>query len=216
VALEGGGNEVKGGFWNSIFPPKYDFLNMLLAQATETRDGVKALYAWLEEGDLSVQPNDLVRIEKQADDLRLRTEYLLLEAFSTPFDRQDIYSFSRQMDHILNYCLSTAIEMRAFGVLPDGTIKSMTTSLHQGTEMIVEAVRILAKDPVATNNMITRMRQTEHDIEKTYVACMAHQFRTEDPIEMMKKREVYHHLKDSGRALSITIDILHRIVVELA
>ncbi len=213
--MDNSGNEAKG-FWNSIFPPKYDFIGMLLAQATATRDGVRALQDWLEKEDLSLPPDEVVRMEQQADDLRLRTEVLLLEAFSTPFDRQDIYTFSRQMDHILNYCLSTAIEMRAFGVLPDGTIRSMTTSLHQGTEMIVEAVRVMARDPAATNKMVLRMRQSEHDIEKTYVACMAYEFRTQDPIEVLKKREVYHHLKDAGRALSITVDVLHRIVVELA
>jgi uncharacterized protein Yka (UPF0111/DUF47 family) len=211
-----GGNDGKGGFWNSIFPPKYDFLALLLSQAMETREGVRAFHSWLDEGDLSCPPTELERIEQQADDLRRSTETLLLEAFSTPFDRQDIYSFSRQMDHILNYCLATAIEMRAFEVMPDGTIKSMTTSLHQGTEMIVEAVRIMTKDPAATDKMIVAMRQTEHDIERTYVACMAYQFKNESPIEVMKKREIYHHLKDAGRALSITVDILHRIVVELA
>ncbi|OPY27954.1 MAG: hypothetical protein A4E31_00990 [Methanomassiliicoccales archaeon PtaU1.Bin030] len=214
--MENKGQETKAGLWNSIFPPKYDFQGMLLSQASETRDGVKAFHEWLDMDDLSQEPRELMRIEQQADDLRLRTEELLLEAFSTPFDRQDIYSFSRQMDHILNFCLSTAHEMRAFKVHPDGTIKSMTVSLHQGTEMIVEAVRIMARDPAATNKMIIGMRQSEHDIEKTYVACMAYQFTTDDVIEIMKKREVYHHLKDAGRALSITIDILHRIVVELA
>jgi uncharacterized protein Yka (UPF0111/DUF47 family) len=214
--MENKGQETKAGLWNSIFPPRYDFLGMLLSQATETRDGVRAFHEWLDMDDLSQEPGELIRIEQQADDLRLRTEDLLLEAFSTPFDRQDIYSFSRQMDHILNYCLSTAHEMRAFKVHPDGTIKSMTISLHQGTEMIVEAVRIMAKDPAATKKMIVGMRQSEHDIEKTYVACMAHQFTTDDVIEIIKKREVYHHLKDAGRALSITVDILHRIVVELA
>jgi hypothetical protein len=29
----------------------------------------------------------------------------------------------------------------------------------------------------------------------------------------LKKREIYHHLRDAGRNLSITVDILHRIVV---
>lgn len=211
-----GKNNGKGGFWSSIFPPRYDFLGLLQSQAEETRDGVRAFHVWLDAEDLSLPPTEVERIEQQADDVRRGTETLLLEAFSTPFDRQDIYSFSRQMDHILNYCLSTAIEMRAFGVMPDSTIKSMTTSLHQGTEMIVDAVKIMGKDPAGTDKMIITMRQTEHDIEKTYVACMACLFNTNDAIEAMKKREIYHHLKDAGRALSITIDILHRIVVELA
>ena len=31
-----------------------------------------------------------------------------------------------------------------------------------------------------------------------------------DHMMVLKKREIYHHLKDAGRALSATADILHR------
>ena len=141
-------------------------------------------------------------------------EGLLLEAFSTPFDRQDIYSFSRQIDNILNFCLSTALEMRAFGVRPDGPIMTMTAALQRGTEMVKDAVLILPKDPARAQAMIRDMRRKVSDIERTYVSGLAVLFSAGEPIEVMKKREVYHHLKDAGRALSITIDILHRIIVE--
>ena len=71
----------------------------------------------------------------------------------------------------------------------------------------------MATDPATAINMIQEMRQAEHDIEIAYVASLAMLFSTADPIDAMKKREVYHHLKDAGRALSITIDILHRVIV---
>jgi uncharacterized protein related to proFAR isomerase len=74
---------------------------------------------------------------------------------------------------------------------------------------------IMSKDPVKAQRMIREMRQKESEIEKIYVADLAVLFSTNEPMEAMKKREVYHHLKDAGRALSITIDILHRIIVEL-
>jgi hypothetical protein len=60
------------------------------------------------------------------------------------------------------------------------------------------------------------MRRSEREIEVLYVASLSAVFESEAPLEAMKKREVYHHLKDAGRNLSITIDILHRIIVELA
>jgi uncharacterized protein len=205
----------KGGLLDSIFPKKYDFLGMLYAQSEMTEAGVKALNAWLVQGDLSLPPTGVADIEQQADELRRHMESVLLEAFSTPFDRQDIYSFSRQIDHILNFCLSTAIEMRAFGVCPDQPIMSMTAALQQGAEMVKEVVKVMSKDPASAQGMIRELRRRESEIEKTYVADLAVLFSTNDPMEAMKRREVYHHLKDAGRALSITIDILHRIIVEL-
>jgi uncharacterized protein Yka (UPF0111/DUF47 family) len=205
----------KGGLLDSIFPRKYDFLGMLFDQAVLTEAGVMALNAWLMKGDISRPPTEVERIEQEADDARRHMEGLLLEAFSTPFDRQDIYSFSRQIDHILNFCLSTAVEMKAFGVRPDSSILSMAAALERGTSLVKEAVKIMSDDPSRAQTMIREMRQKESEIEKAYVADLAIVFSAGDPIEAMKKREVYHHMKDAGRALSITIDILHRIIVEL-
>lgn len=209
------GRNGRTGLLDSIFPRKYDFLGMLLSQAELTEAGVRALNAWLIQGDISRPPTEVEEIEQRADEDRRRMESLLLEAFSTPFDRQDIYSFSRQMDNILNFCLSTAIEMQAFGVGPDRSILAMTAALQQGTEMIREAVMIMSKDPAQAQRMIREMRQKESTIEKVYVTDLAVLFANSDPMEAMKRREVYHHLKDAGRALSINIDILHRIIVEL-
>lgn len=204
----------KGGLLDSLFPKKYDFHGMLYSQASLTEAGVDALNEWLKHGDLSREPIGVMDIEQRADDARRFMEGLLLEAFSTPFDRQDIYSFSRQIDNILNFCLSTAIEMRAFGVRPDGPVLAMAAALQRGTEMVKDAVLILPKDPAKAQMMIREMRKKESEIEKTYVAGLAVLFSSGEPMEVMKKREVYHHLKDAGRALSITIDILHRIIVE--
>lgn len=205
----------KGKGIGSIFPQKYDFHGMLLAQANKNWEGVKALTEWLGKNDLSLPPVDLVRIEQEADDMRHEMEHLLLEAFSTPFDRQDIYSISRQMDYILNFCLSTAIEMRAFGVRSDDAIMAMAMDLENGTAKVKDAISVMAKEPARADLMIREMRRWERDIEVRYVTSLAEMFSREGPIEIMKKREVYHHMKDAARALSITIDILHRIIVEL-
>jgi predicted phosphate transport protein (TIGR00153 family) len=209
-------NGKAAGLLGSIFPPKYDFYGMLTAQAGLTRDGVKALNDWLAKEDLSIQPQEVEEIEQRGDETRRHMEGMLLKAFTTPFDRQDIYSFSRQMDHILNFCLSTAIEMRAFQVAPDVPIASMALNLQRGSEKVLNATQAMATDPARAESMIHEMRQAERDIENAYVASLATLFSSTDPIDAMKKREVYHHLKDAGRALSITIDILHRVIVGLA
>jgi len=57
------------------------------------------------------------------------------------------------------------------------------------------------------------MRRWEREIESTYVGAMVELFRGDDPIKILKCREIYHHLRDAGRTLSITLDTLHRITV---
>ena len=64
-------------------------------------------------------------------------------------------------------------------------------------------------------DLIRKASDADHEIKALYVAGMAELFRTDDPMNALKKREIYHHLRDAGRALRRTLDILHHAVVGL-
>ncbi|OPY31815.1 MAG: hypothetical protein A4E32_01418 [Methanomassiliicoccales archaeon PtaU1.Bin124] len=204
----------KKGILSFMFPSNYDFYQMLFDQAQQTQVGVRALHEWL-ISECNCDPEGIRLEEEKGDGIRLATERQLQEAFSTPFDRQDIYTMSRQMDHILNYSLTTAYEMRAFGVQADNAIMTMTKALENGVDLIAKSVMLLKTDPQKAEETIPLIRGYEHEIEKTYVQAISTVFAKDDPITAMKKREVYHHLKDAGRNMSITVDVLHRIIVGL-
>jgi uncharacterized protein Yka (UPF0111/DUF47 family) len=198
-----------------IFPLRYDFDKMLHDQAVVTAEGIETLEAWLEEAKLS-DPKELIEREDDADKIRHDLEHKLMEAFSTPFDRQNIYAISHQMDLILDFALSTALEMRAFGVYPDDAIRRMTGALLRGVRLVADALKIMVGHPERVDAMIRDMRAAEHEIEKVYVQSMSVLLQGRDAFEALKKREIYHHLKDAGRNLGGTVDTLHRIIVSLA
>jgi tRNA splicing endonuclease len=63
--------------------------------------------------------------------------------------------------------------------------------------------------------MIRRSRSAIHELEDIYVTGTAELFNSDDPMNALRKREVYHHLRDAGRALRSTADTLHTVVVGL-
>lgn len=198
-----------------LFPPKYDFEGMLLQQAETTAAGVKELVNWLNAGAKEA-PKRLEELEQKADDIRHGLERVLSEAFSTPFDRQDMYSISRQMDQVLNFSLSTAVEMRAFGVGPTSAIIKMSEALSQGASLLPMGVSMMRRDKdEKAADIIRQVRKCMHELENTYIQSMAELFGQKDAVLALKEREIYHHLRDAGRNLSVTVDILHRIIVEL-
>jgi uncharacterized protein len=199
-------------FANLLFPTKYDFYGMLSKQAVQTEVGVRALINWLDSGG-NDDPVNVAGEKGKGDQIRLEMESELQRAFSTPFDRQDIYEVSRRMDHILNFSVSTAYEMKAFDVEADQAILIMAGSLLKGAGLIVDCVNTLKENPEEAGNLIPKMREEERLIEKTYIQNMAGVFASDEPIIAMKKREIYHHLRDAGRHMSITVDVLHRIIV---
>jgi uncharacterized protein Yka (UPF0111/DUF47 family) len=197
-----------------IFPTKYDFEGMLRDQAVETARGTEELVSWL-KGGAKEDPEKLSEIEQRADDIRHLMERRLHDAFSTPFDRQDIYSISRQMDQIVNYSLSTAVEMRAFKVKPTEHMMRMAEALNLGASLLVQGVGMMRDQSEKAPALIREIRAQVHVIENNYIYAMAALFEKGDAILAMKDREIYHHLRDAGRNMAATVDVMHKIIVEL-
>ena len=205
----------KKGLFSEFFPREYDFESMLAHQSDMTISGVQVFVVWLETRPLS-NPHELERIEHEVDIMRHELEDKLIRSFSTPFDRQDIYSISRQMDYILNFSKETAKEMVAFGVQADKTILAMARSLLSGTECISRGIRSLNSDKDAVEEEIRHARDAYHMMEEEYINGMTELFRTHDAMNALRTREIYHHLRDAGRAMRNTLDILHNAVIDLA
>jgi hypothetical protein len=205
----------KRSIFASIFPREYDFEGMLAEQSDRTILGINEFIRWLDTIPLS-NPVNLERIENEVDLHRRDLEEKLVKSFSTPFDRQDIFSISRQMDYILNFSKETAKEMYAFGVHPDKTILEMTRELLCGTECISRGVRNIKKDKDAVEDEIRQAREAYHRIEELYIAGMTELLKTDDAMNALRTREIYHHLRDAGRAMRDTLDILHNAVIDLA
>ena len=205
----------KPGLFGSIFPREYDFHAMLEAQSDRTVTGVRSLVRWLEVTPLS-DPVELEQIEEEVDGMRHAMEEKLVNSFSTPFDRQDIYSISRQMDYILNFSKETAKEMYAFGVEPDTHIHAMAGELLKGSECIARGIHALDSDKATVEEEIRHARRSYNVMEEGYIAGMAELLKTSDAMHAIRTREIYHHLRDAGRAMRDTLDILHNAVIDLA
>ena len=202
----------KKGIFNSIFPRQYDFEQMLVDQADRTLEGVCILVHWLKQSSHE-EPLILAKIEDDVDNMRHDMEEILISSFSTPFDRQDIYGLSRQMDYILNFSNETAREMYAFRVCPDEPILSMAKALYLGTQSMADGVRVMKSEKSKVEVSIRIARDHTREIEDIYILSMADLLHTDDAMDALRRREIYHHLRDAGRALGSTLDILHNTIV---
>ena len=205
----------KQGVFDFIFPREHDFHAMLEAQSDRTVEGIHAFCTWLTGVPLQ-DPRELEQIEKDVDTMRHAMEEKLTSSFSTPFDRQDIYSISRQMDYILNSSKDTAKEMYAFGVPPDPHIHAMAASLIAGTECIARGIHALDSDKGTVEEEIRHARESCNTMEERYITAMAELLKTRDAMQAIRTREIYFHLRDAGRAMRDTLDILHNAVIDLA
>jgi len=202
-------------FWDRLFPAKYDFPAMIVDQAKATADGITALKYWL----ATPGPDNAHRLRtltREADNIRMGMETCLIEAFVTPFDRQDIYSLSVEMDRIIESATSLMELMIAYEVPADDVVCGMVLHLEEGAVKLHVAVNLLIAAPLEAEKNIADIRRCQAAVEADYRHGSAALFKTGDIIQMAKYREIYHSMLEAAVHLGYTVDIFHKIVVRIA
>jgi len=207
-----GDDKKKDSFLDRVFPKRYDFNQMLEEQAEMTSKGAWSLVRWL-RSENHTYPSEILELNHRTDELRYDMEASLMRAFTTPFDRQDIYSVSRQMDYIFNYISSIATEARAFRVEIDDPMIGMAQNLAEGMDKFRVAMKGIEDEHGESKSLVREIRSITDEIERTYMNAMLSLFSEGDAVSALKKREIYHHFKSAGRFLNVGADILHRIIV---
>lgn len=201
-------------FFDRIFPKKYNFYELLVQQCVTTYDGIHALENWItykKESDY----NAVFANKDKADAIRFQLEKDLTEAFSTPFDRQDLYSISVEINKIIDCIISIQKTINALKIETDAVITGMAAILSMGAMELSEAISILEKNPSESQGIIEKIRKSESSMEDIYILGLSELYEKQDIVAILKYREVYNYFKEAAKYLDDTVDIYHRICVRL-
>ncbi|PPK50261.1 DUF47 domain-containing protein [Marinobacter persicus] len=197
-----------------VIPKSPDFFSLLAEQSRQVRGTMASLHEYM-NGPTEALSDELTDDEHAADTLKIRNLHLLNRAFSTPIDREDIYRAIEALDWIVTHSKSTINEMLDFGVDPDKHMQAMLDELLHGCEALQRGFSELATHPAGAENEAHAARHAHRRIERLYRHSLAELFQGEVTVEMLKKREIYHHLMDSSRRLHSAANVLHDIFVKL-
>jgi predicted phosphate transport protein (TIGR00153 family) len=187
---------------NSPFKKRQNvFIKHIHDQATPTLDGIEALVAYLK--DQSPESAALLtRKEKEADEYRRILIYTLNKTFVTPFDRGDLFAFSRTVDDVLDYAYSTLEEVELLKVTPTAYMQRIASLLRDAANELLMAIDRLNDYPGVANEHAQRAKALENKVEMLYHETQAELFSgTEDIHQVMKVfkyREVYRHLSNAA------------------
>lgn len=184
---------------------------MLQHQAVLNAEGISALSDFLEARTTSVIC-PIYGIGDRADQDRLDMEAKLASAFSTPFDRQDIYSLSIEMDRVLDCAVLAMRAIETYEVSADNIMIGMITELKTGMGEFARAIKSLDEDAVMIGESIVRMRLAQARSEEIYRRGMKELFSGNDPMYAMRMREIYFYLRDCLVYLGFAVDRFHKIV----
>ena len=200
-------------FWE-LFGSKrdVDFFDLLLDQAEKTNAGCQALVNFL-EGDGT--PEEISRLEREADDIRRILIDELHQTFITPIDREDIFALSRAIDDVIDHAKNTVKEMEIFEVESNEHLCQMAEVLQKGAEQLVGAMRHLKKNPNVAVEYAVRAKRIENRMNDSYLAALKQLFSGHDPRIMFCLREIYRHFNRSADRVDEAANIISNVVVKM-
>jgi predicted phosphate transport protein (TIGR00153 family) len=190
-----------------------NFYELLGDQIKKTVEGIDTLKLYMEKPD-HASAEALDKKEMEADELRRILIDELLRSFSTPIDREDIFSLSRAIDDIIDYATSTVDEMTLFKVAPDTHLMQMVEKLASGAREIMTAIERLERNPHVAGEHAVRAKRIENDVENIYRNAIVELFDGNDFIAILKKREIYRHLSNAADRCDEAANIIADIVVK--
>lgn len=196
-----------------VFPKAPNFHRLLAEQAEQVVGTVSLLVRFMETGEAETA-KQIKKDEHAADALKVRNIHILNEAFSTPFDREDIYRAIMDLDEVINYCKSTVNEMDLLGVHPDAFTHEMAVCLQDGVSALSVGFGRLATTPAEAAGDADIARKAERRVEKAYRRALAALFQGDDYLDMFKRREIYRHLSNAADRMAHCANTLHDIVVK--
>lgn len=205
-----------------IFKPRPNkFLQLLVEQTALTVKGLELLRNYMEKRDSAIAQN-IVDTEKQADEVRRILIEELLRTFVTPFDREDIFTLSRQIDDVVDYANTTVDEMEMLGVDASSYMIRMASLLHDAAVEIELGVQRLQDNHLTVaNDHAQRAKGLENRVEAVYREALADLFKAKEPkdikhiMNILKQREIYRHLSNAADREDDAANVIADIIMKM-
>lgn len=201
-------------FIDRLFPPRYDFYAMLFKQTNLTAKSITAFSHWLDNPSMETY-YCFQHLLDEVDSDRMLLEERLIESFSTPFNREDVYTFSVRLDRIPESIKSALLAIQEYQLPVDDAIRNMAAFLQHGTAELAQGTSLLKCEPHKADDVIKTMRKTYADISHEYRTALSQHFSESDAMTAIKYREVYFEIREAAYAFDLIIDVFHRIIVRL-
>lgn len=199
--------------WRRMVPVQADFFTLLSNQSALVTETIRNLEYYMSTGDKAVAAL-LTQEEHLADTAKHEAMHELNQAFSTPLDREDIYRAIEALDSIITHCKSTVNEMVDLEVAPDDAMQQMSQELLLGCRALETGFTELKTNPEQAETQAHLARRAHRHVERQYRHSLMQLFQGDVTVEMLKKREIYHHLIDGSRHVRAAANVLEDIVVK--
>jgi predicted phosphate transport protein (TIGR00153 family) len=203
-----------------LFPKEVDFFEILDRASLNVTKAASLLVALMEHFDnIEARVKEIYEVEQEGDILTHEIMKKLNKTFITPIDREDLYALSSRLDDVVDLIWSAVDRIAVFRVkatTPEAI--SMSKDLMTTTEAIHKAIRKLKEKKYShVQEYCIEINRLENRVDRDFRDALGKLFdEINDPILIIKWKEIYEHLEDASDRCEDVANVLEAIVLKYA
>jgi len=206
--------------FKKFLPKETDFFVMFDKAARNLSKGAALLVEMMTDlNSAEFRTKEIYEVEQEGDMLTHEVMRKLNKTFLTPVDREDIHALISRIDDVLDLIWGSADRATLFK-LKETTNEAveLAKNLFTTTEVITKAVTSLKeKKYTYIQEFCIEINRLENAADKIYREALAKLFDNQnDPILVIKWKDVYEHLEDATDTCEDIANILEGIVLKHA
>ncbi len=201
-----------------LIPREEKFFTMFVEDAQNVLGAARLLEQFFRNYDDRERiASQLLDAEHAGDQISHDIGHKLEKTFVTPFDREDIHALISRLDDILDLIEEVADTCILYGIeTPTETAQQQAGIITRQCEQLVEGLGKLRKFKGLEQHWI-EIHRLENEGDRIARQAVAELFKHgQDPIEVIKWKDVYALLEDAIDAAEDGANVIERIVVKHA
>lgn len=166
--------------------------------------------------DVKAKVDNLERLEHDGDKITHEIYEHLNRTFITPLDPEDISTLASALDDILDYIEGTAQRMYNYGITgTDAYMVELAKLIQLSVVELEDAVKGIRtmKNPHQIEHRCIEVNRLENLADDILAHAINDLFKTEDPIAIIKRKDVYEYLEIATDKCEDAANVLSDIAI---
>lgn len=197
-----------------------DYFDIFIRGVSISKDAANSLKEAVVNGGIdSRKLLDVWEIKLTGDRYAGESMRSVEDAFITPIDQSDIIEILKGIENIIHSIESVAKHMEIMKVAESDEyiarfIEIMVYSCERLYDLMVIFKDLKKKPNGKIMKLVEEINELERLGDRTYAECMSSMFsREKDPIEIIKKKEIYQRLEYSLDCIEHVADMVEKLIV---
>ncbi len=187
-------------------------------QACKAAELLESVLSNFKPKEISQKLDEMHKIEHSADRKKHELQDVLVKAFITPIDREDISHMSQNIDEITDKLEDVMIRIyynQVRTIRPDALeLAKVVTLCCREVKALLEKFSDFKHEKTLREHII-KINSLEERADKLYIRCMYDLHGTEtNALEIIAWREIYTYLEKCADATEHTADIVETVVMK--